>query len=851
MADKHADWWATWWKRDYSWEGLGEYLPDGTPKHPWEGWIVHWNGTINENPNNRPNDYYLAHARAGTWPRIATLQDYWRDQENELIPDPTSRKYKEGKYNRHFTRFHLPFYWQDGTPTGKADWGDIIKVHLGVMIDRKLDQSAETQFEDGELAGPDRRVQFQGGVFLYFTAFGFRNLPSKPNAGPSPIRLNWRSEHACFSGDARFISASFSGNARFDRATFSGSAGFDRATFSGYAGFNGATFSGNARFDRATFSGSAGFDLATFSGYAGFNGATFSGEAWFNSANFSGDAWLESATFSGAAGFSSATFSGVAWFDSATFSGDAGFERATFSGDAGFESAIFSESAWFNSATFSGDAGFERATFSGHAWFNSATFSGYAGFNSATFSGDAGFELAIFSESAWFNSATFSGYARFESATFSGDARFDSATFSGDARFESAIFAGNTSFKGEGVSFSVEPFQILAAKRDEKDLRAAQDVQFTDKLVRKKENAAIATRAFREVDFTGAVFLGAANFNNRDFTEATKFDRAEFHRSVSFHGSRLHQGVSFLNAVFRYALHRDRQRQQREFALRNWWDRRGGRDWPQVSRKISDRLYRAYVRSRATQAGEDAYTLFYEFWLADEFEAKRTKEAEAFAALPKFKFDPMRKGRFYKRWFAAFLDFLLLRKAEEREGETQEDYFEPLESCFRTLKLAMEDKRDRVMEGKFFQLELKARRRRRKPNVLFWERIASDFYGIFSDYGNSVVRPLVWIFASVVIFACIYWLLGIDTSQHPVTFRSGSDFWEALSYSAGRVLAFGPWRETPPAGSMMGILLNIDGEGAGRRTAFGIRLLASFQSVLAIILVFLSGLAVRRRFQIN
>ena len=763
MADKHADWWATWWKRDYSWEGLGEYLPDGTPKHPWEGWIVHWNGTINENPNNRPNDYYLAHARAGTWPRIATLQDYWRDQENELIPDPTSRKYKEGKYNRHFTRFHLPFYWQDGTPTGKADWGDIIKVHLGVMIDRKLDQSAETQFEDGELAGPDRRVQFQGGVFLYFTAFGFRNLPSKPNAGPSPIRLNWRSEHACFSGDARFISASFSGNARFDRATFSGS---------------------------------AGFDLATFSGYAGFNGATFSGEAWFNSANFSGDAWLESATFSGAAGFSSATFSGVAWFDSATFSGDAGFERATFSGDAGFESAIFSESAWFNSATFS-------------------------------------------------------GYARFESATFSGDARFDSATFSGDARFESAIFAGNTSFKGEGVSFSVEPFQILAAKRDEKDLRAAQDVQFTDKLVRKKENAAIATRAFREVDFTGAVFLGAANFNNRDFTEATKFDRAEFHRSVSFHGSRLHQGVSFLNAVFRYALHRDRQRQQREFALRNWWDRRGGRDWPQVSRKISDRLYRAYVRSRATQAGEDAYTLFYEFWLADEFEAKRTKEAEAFAALPKFKFDPMRKGRFYKRWFAAFLDFLLLRKAEEREGETQEDYFEPLESCFRTLKLAMEDKRDRVMEGKFFQLELKARRRRRKPNVLFWERIASDFYGIFSDYGNSVVRPLVWIFASVVIFACIYWLLGIDTSQHPVTFRSGSDFWEALSYSAGRVLAFGPWRETPPAGSMMGILLNIDGEGAGRRTAFGIRLLASFQSVLAIILVFLSGLAVRRRFQIN
>ncbi|MAN46879.1 MAG: hypothetical protein GYB49_17245 [Alphaproteobacteria bacterium] len=34
-------------------------------------------------------------------------------------------------------------------------------------------------------------------------------------------------------------------------------------------------------------------------------------------------------------------------------------------------------------------------------------------------------------------------------------------------------------------------------------------------------------------------------------------------------------------------------------------------------------------------------------------------------------------------------------------------------------------------------------------------------------------------------------------------------------------------------------------------TPIGLRLLASFQSLTAIILVFLSGLAIRRRFQIN
>ena len=77
--------------------------------------------------------------------------------------------------------------------------------------------------------------------------------------------------------------------------------------------------------------------------------------------------------------------------------------------------------------------------------------------------------------------------------------------------------------------------------------------------------------------------------------------------------------------------------------------------------------------------------------------------------------------------------------------------FAAFEAAFRTLKLAMESNRDRIEEGRFFRLELLARRNRRDAAVPRWERWASWLYEVSSDYGNSIARPLVWIAASLVI----------------------------------------------------------------------------------------------------
>ena len=721
MSDKHADWWATWWKRDYSWEGLGALNEDGTPKRPWEGWIVLADGTLAEDP--APQRYtgwksFIAELPDGA--RLATLQDYWRDQENELIPDPTSPKDEKGEHSRHFTRFHLPLHWQDGAPTGKADWGGAECKALNDLLGKKIEGSAETAFVGlGELNGPDRRVQFQGGVFLDFNAADFMSSPAKPDAEPATSPLNWRSDFAFFSGNA---------------------------------GFNSATFSGNA-----------GFNIATFSGDAGFN--------------------------------------------SATFSRDARFESATFSGDAGFESA------------------------------------------------------------------TFFGDAVFDSATFSGNARFNSATFSGNARFNSAIFTGDVSFQGDGASFSVEPFQLLPIARPDKEKAKSDDVAFADKFERVIEDGSNATRAFKYASFEDCVFLGDVNFNNRDFTEATSFRRSEFWRLASFHGSRLHQGVSFYNAIFRYAIHRDRQ-------CVRCGPKSGGRDWPQVREDVTLRLWKAKRRADrlrletalAPLQNQDFVTIdeatqygwrSYRAWLV-EFAFKRTDEAEEFGKLHKSKYDARENEGFLVKLESQLLNFIRLKKhkPEPVEGDTQEDYFEELEGCYRTLKLAMEDKRDRVEEGKFFSLEIKTRRRRRRPNVLYWERLMSDLYGGTSEYGNSVVLPVAWILSFMLVFGVLYAvqgsssLLGWDWKV-----PNFAELGQGFSYSAGRVFGFGPWSSEPEACTMMGQLLNVQPEkdvicadghnGWGVWTAFGIKALATVQTLMAIILVFLSGLAVRRRFQIN
>nr|WP_321440209.1 pentapeptide repeat-containing protein [uncultured Hyphomonas sp.] len=720
--------------------------------------------------------------------RQATLQDYWR--RAGLAEDVDRPEFRCPQTKRRFTRVHLPLLFRDGSQTLKGAEDAAFSAGLNDILKAELAKPiVETRSVFfGLIKDPDNRLQWEGAVL--------------PDLNLDRLSTQTRSKDGRIPISLQAMNAAFLGEARFDRAAFSGYAWFYRAAFSGDASFNSAAFSGDASFDSAAFSGDAGFDSAAFSRDARFNSAAFSGDASFYSA---------------------------------AFLGDASFYSAAFSGDAIFKSAVFSGDASFYSAAFSGDARFDSAAFSGDAIFNSAAFSRYAIFNSAAFSGDASFYSAAFSEDASFYSAAFSGHARFKSAAFSGDAWFNSAAFLSKA-----------DFSGEGRSLTSERVdQSIALLSQSHDKGVALEGHMRGE----PAPLSITRRSVRRFIAQGAVFLGPADFSNRDILDGPDTDQSDFHGAHFFHlfklhSSVLHRGINFGKTRVEFALERGKTHESclpvtetltaGLAALKRAVPRKPQPPWEDAPEEKKQQ----YVRDVSK------WSALYEGGL-EAFQEWRRSEAQAFAEGPV-------KNRI--------------------------DYFRALEDCYRTLKQFNEDRRDRPEEGRFFRLELIARRRRRRPEyslqqllafwqekegIPIWERVLSHIYGGASNYGNSVVLPIVWLIGGVFVFALAYMLMGDWFLDRP----SWKHFGEALSFSFGQVLPFGPW-DTPDPCTAIGQMLDPLtgpaqaaceqhlGDGFELRayrdgTPIGLRLLASFQSLTAIILVFLSGLAVRRRFQIN
>ena len=200
----------------------------------------------------------------------------------------------------------------------------------------------------------------------------------------------------------------------------------------------------------------------------------------------------------------------------------------------------------------------------------------------------------------------------------------------------------------------------------------------------------------------------------------------------------------------------------------------------------------------------------------------------------------------YAAWKRAFRVDRLTRRTDDF---TADAYFDGLETSFRTLKQMMEDRRDRVREGEFFNYELRARRRRN--DVPWWERIASFIYWGISDYGNSIFRPLLVMLVLYVGLSLVYFALG----EHENLFGAGvrlvpGHLFSAFGFSWNNV--FSPFSVLDPGRFSGGdpwahdLVFSPDA-GAD----FRVKVIATAQSLVTLALAFLAGLAGRRRFQIN
>jgi hypothetical protein len=821
--ERDRAWWAAWRKRDFSWDGL--------TTHEWVGWVVTADrrvvleATGHDYGDPRPT---VVRPVAGG---AATLQDYWRADPSTGLLRSDAEMGDElvavaGQPAYH--RAHLPLAYEDGTPTGKGAWA---ADSLDALVNARLRAAFETQGQ------PDARAQFLGGIWLCAPAH-------RDDSGSLPA--------------LRYDSARFADNADFREVAFSG----------------------NAYFREAAFSGNAYFSEAAFSGDAYFSEAAFSGNAYFSEAAFSGDAYFSEAAFSGYADFSEAAFSGDAYFSEAAFSGYADFSEAAFSGYADFSEAAFSGYADFREAAFSGYADFREVAFSGNAYFSEAAFSGYAYFSEAAFSGDAYFSEAAFSGNAYFSEAAFSGNAYFSEAAFSGNAYFREAAFSGNADFREAAFSGYADFSGRGPLLInprvTQPVALLPSTGGAPG--------WTGSITTSAEMTDLARRCFGELHMSGAAFAGDVDFSDREFLKMTRFQEARFHGLALFHGCRLHQDTSFLNARFG-----DRSKGDAVA-------KRAG--WLSALLRNARRLLRIIdPRTSLPRIQPAALARLYE---ADKrlFDARQALKASAKGSDSPKPVDERRAALnavlLFAEWEAEYRAKWARMAQDSFKRPDVDTRFKAMESAFRTLKLAMETNRDRAEEGRFFRLELLAKRQRRDDQVPLWERVTSRLYGALADYGDSITRPLGWLFSLLVVMGAVYWGIGARLNSHADIFVpdppsaqdclrpvkgdeyckkynivraqigtiqtrevgdgrvwSEHDMWSAMTFSWNNVFrpfsalsaeAVGPYEPSWASAVLYGY-----GPGYG----LAVRMLASVQSLVSILLVFLFALAMRRRFQIS
>lgn len=192
----------------------------------------------------------------------------------------------------------------------------------------------------------------------------------------------------------------------------------------------------------------------------------------------------------------------------------------------------------------------------------------------------------------------------------------------------------------------------------------------------------------------------------------------------------------------------------------------------------------------------------------------------------------------------SFLDteFNKTRGKDKDEGEA-------LERSYRTLKLGMEGLRARNEEAKFFALEMECRRQR--WDLPRSERFAAITYKYLSNYGQSLVWPLVWFTGLNGLFFLFYAVLfyrGASIPGYPYFYLT--EIWEfffehslmMLTFTVEQIFRpFFVW--AAPSTSNAYALV--------QQNTFLIPFLASLQSLGTIGLLTLFLLALRRRFKMD
>lgn len=417
-----------------------------------------------------------------------------------------------------------------------------------------------------------------------------------------------------------------------------------------------------------------------------------------------------------------------------------------------------------------------------------------AKFGRATFSDDAHFGGCEFMGSAWFADARFEAGAYFGSSLFSGHARFDQAKFAKGGNFVGTTF-------NDEVWFNDAVFQgeaVLAA------------MEFND------------SAYFRQTVFDDVVKFEMSQFKaNVDFRLA-RFAKLAIFDHVSFEVDRCSGRVNFRDATFTGTVKFFRS----TFPLR----------MEHFGNAFSGTRFLDFVDF--TGAGTHWVAALNDAVFTKSVSLPRPSEAEA--------------NRQFRKVVLAAVD-AAVEEDSRLEPETPPAQhrtwrLEQIEGGCRTLKNVFGRDRDEIFEQRYHRFQLVARRNQSATPTT--EKVLSFLYGVTANYGSSIGRPIICILALVLTFAAVFWCLKVDL----VGFRAGllsllggrvdSPILDSFAFSLSRVFPFGAFEDVSKRWIE-------DFETKKTVATVWVRVLASVESAVALALVFVFGLAVRRKFQTN
>lgn len=471
-----------------------------------------------------------------------------------------------------------------------------------------------------------------------------------------------------------------------------------------------------ADFDGVEFASDASFENYVFPGPAIFDGAHFLGKAAFTNAQFTHVARFQATRCDGDANFKQAKFFHIANFDDAAFASPAEFEKAEFRREttgplvpaARFQKTQFASRADFRGAKFIGNAEFIRTVFGGNARFDEAEFQADGIFESAVFEATASLVKTRFMGGAKFNQTRFRREARFGEAEFQKDASFEATEFSGKTLFRLAKIGGDATF--QNARFDGEARFVEMRLAGTAIFRAAEFACGAD-----FQSVSFA----KPVDFLGSSFDGDTSFEKAVFSQSADFPSAKFKQNVSFADASFLTSANFLQAVFR-----------------------GRGSFQNVS--FNGPAVFSAVQSRIA------------FVLA----------GARFAQVPSFHDASFREPPRLDNMTIADPLSLFPVASGEAKSDPRPRLFRGIKACgdpdytarYRRLRKLASDAQDHQREKAFFAQELRCRR--------FWQdrplgRGLARFwlgwlYGGVSDFGRSLMRPLVLWAISIFAFALIY-----------------------------------------------------------------------------------------------